>query len=262
MICSTEQAYLTNLELKSEALMPTPDYYKILGVHPEASHAEINRAFRRLSQQYHPDHGGSEQRFKQISEAHAVLGKIERRKEYDSQRQAVPPPQQPAADPDLADEFDDLWEAADTGSPPPPRHTPPPKPPPSPPRQPPKPPPPPGGGQAPRPTPSSVSSQQPAAPPPKAEPSPLGILGRIVGILVAAIPFFAAAWVAASVVLFIPMFWVSNWLGLWGDNSDHPDAGLGQMLEAWSLATVKAGAIVATIATLVFVTVASGAASD
>jgi len=63
------------------------DYYKVLGVSPNASEKEITRAYRRLAKQYHPDaHPGSEDRFKEISAAYDVLGDAEKRKEYDQVR--------------------------------------------------------------------------------------------------------------------------------------------------------------------------------
>jgi molecular chaperone DnaJ len=67
------------------------DYYKILGVPPTASDKEITRAYRKLAKQYHPDaHPGSEERFKEISAAHAVLGDPATRKEYDEARRLGP----------------------------------------------------------------------------------------------------------------------------------------------------------------------------
>lgn len=63
------------------------DYYKVLGVPENASDKEVARAYRKLAKQYHPDaHPGSEDRFKEISAAHDVLGDAEKRKEYDEVR--------------------------------------------------------------------------------------------------------------------------------------------------------------------------------
>jgi molecular chaperone DnaJ len=66
------------------------DFYKVLGVSEGASKADIKKAYRKLAQQYHPDANKddktAEERFKQISEAHAVLSNDERRKEYDEFR--------------------------------------------------------------------------------------------------------------------------------------------------------------------------------
>jgi molecular chaperone DnaJ len=65
-----------------------PDYYKTLGVDKKASAEEIKKAYRKLARQYHPDRNPgdkqSEARFKEISQAHDVLGDPEKRAQYDS----------------------------------------------------------------------------------------------------------------------------------------------------------------------------------
>ena len=65
-----------------------PDYYKTLGVDKRASADEIKKAYRKLARQYHPDRNpddkDAEARFKEISQAHDVLGDPEKRKQYDS----------------------------------------------------------------------------------------------------------------------------------------------------------------------------------
>jgi len=60
------------------------DYYEVLGVEKGASQDDIKRAFRKLATKYHPDKKtGDEARFKEISEAYAVLSDQKKRAEYD-----------------------------------------------------------------------------------------------------------------------------------------------------------------------------------
>ena len=62
------------------------DFYKVLGVKESDTEKEITRAYRKLAKEHHPDSGGSEERFKEISAAYDVLGDPEKRKEYDDVR--------------------------------------------------------------------------------------------------------------------------------------------------------------------------------
>jgi len=63
------------------------DYYKALGVSKTATQSEIKKAYRKLARKYHPDLNPndkvSEQKFKEINEAHEVLSNPENRKKYD-----------------------------------------------------------------------------------------------------------------------------------------------------------------------------------
>ena len=58
-------------------------FYDVLGVSKNATNKEIKSAFRKLAQKYHPDAGGDEAKFKEISEAYDTLSNEKKRKEYD-----------------------------------------------------------------------------------------------------------------------------------------------------------------------------------
>lgn len=63
------------------------DYYDVLGVGRDASKDQIKDAYRKLALQYHPDRNkspGAEERFKEISEAYAVLSDDQKRQQYDT----------------------------------------------------------------------------------------------------------------------------------------------------------------------------------
>lgn len=63
------------------------DYYSVLEIKKEASDDEIKKAYRKLAMKYHPDRNKgdakAESRFKDISEAYAVLSNKKKRQEYD-----------------------------------------------------------------------------------------------------------------------------------------------------------------------------------
>ena len=64
--------------------MARKDYYVILGVPKGSSQEEIKKAYRELSKKHHPDKGGKEDDFKEISEAYSIIGDEEKRKKYDN----------------------------------------------------------------------------------------------------------------------------------------------------------------------------------
>jgi molecular chaperone DnaJ len=59
------------------------DYYDILGVQKNASQDEIKKAFRKKAVEHHPDKGGDENKFKEVSEAYDILSDNEKRQSYD-----------------------------------------------------------------------------------------------------------------------------------------------------------------------------------
>src|ERR1700710_2287407 len=66
------------------------DFYAVLGVSKDVTPAELKKVYRKLARKYHPDSNpgdaSAEAKFKEISEAHSVLGDPEQRKEYDQIR--------------------------------------------------------------------------------------------------------------------------------------------------------------------------------
>jgi molecular chaperone DnaJ len=93
------------------------DYYELLGVHRNASDADLKRAYRRLAHEHHPDKNAgdkaAEEKFKEINEAYAVLSDAQKRAYYD-QYGAAPGAQGAGPGPGfgagMGDIFGDIFE--------------------------------------------------------------------------------------------------------------------------------------------------------
>ena len=65
-------------------MMPTVrDLYDVLGVSKDATDADIKKAYRRKARELHPDQGGEEEAFKELSAAYEVLKNPQARANYD-----------------------------------------------------------------------------------------------------------------------------------------------------------------------------------
>ncbi len=89
--------------------MTAKDYYQVLGVERTATEKEISKAFRKLAVQYHPDHNpnnpAAEEKFKEASEAHTVLGDPQQREKYDLNRSLLEDLVEPDVQPLISGEW-------------------------------------------------------------------------------------------------------------------------------------------------------------
>jgi molecular chaperone DnaJ len=90
------------------------NYYEILGVGPEATDAELKKAFRSLAMQSHPDRNPgdkqAEERFKEINEAWGVLSDPDKRAHYDRFGTAPGTGSGPNFDAGFGSLFEDIFE--------------------------------------------------------------------------------------------------------------------------------------------------------
>ncbi len=66
------------------------DYYQILGVDQNATLDQIKKAYRSLAMKHHPDRGGDQAKFKDISVAYETLSDPQKKAEYDQMRMGGP----------------------------------------------------------------------------------------------------------------------------------------------------------------------------
>ena len=93
------------------------DYYEVLGVDKSADEAAIKKAYRALAKKYHPDvnpgDAEAEKKFKEASEAYAVLSDPEKRRQYDQYGHAAFDPNSGAGGFDFGGmDFSDIFGAA------------------------------------------------------------------------------------------------------------------------------------------------------
>lgn len=97
------------------------DYYVLLGVSRDASDADIKKAYRKLAMKYHPDRNpgdkASEEKFKEIQQAYAILSDEKKRRAYDQFGHAGVDPSQYAGGAGSAGGFgfEDLFESIFSG---------------------------------------------------------------------------------------------------------------------------------------------------
>jgi curved DNA-binding protein len=61
------------------------NYYEILGVDENASQDDIKKAYKKLAMKYHPDRGGDNKKFQEISQAYDTLSDGQKKSQYDAE---------------------------------------------------------------------------------------------------------------------------------------------------------------------------------
>jgi molecular chaperone DnaJ len=64
--------------------MSKRDYYEVLGLKKGASDSDIKKAYRSLAKKLHPDAGGNDESFKELSEAYETLSDSDKKANYDN----------------------------------------------------------------------------------------------------------------------------------------------------------------------------------
>jgi len=101
--------------------MSGKDYYKIMGVGENARPEEIKKSYRDKAKQYHPDthpnNKQAEERFKELSEAYAVLGDAKKREQYDQLRKYGYSGGQPGGRQGQPFDFGDFFRSGESAGP-------------------------------------------------------------------------------------------------------------------------------------------------
>jgi curved DNA-binding protein len=68
------------------------NYYDILGVSDQASQDDIKKAYKKLAMKHHPDRGGDNKKFQEISQAYDTLSDSQKKSQYDAELHGVGDP--------------------------------------------------------------------------------------------------------------------------------------------------------------------------